>query len=223
MTDLVKYYHYSEKEKELLHNIIKRRRDVRDQFLERPINENHLMRILDAAHHAPSVGLSVPWHFHLINHNQIKKEIYNLFKDANHKSSKQFSGEKQKDYLSLKLEGILKAPLLICVTCENDVKPILGTHQMPETRAYSTVCAIQNMWLTAHVENIGMGWVSIIDPIALSKLLTLPNDHKIIGLFCLGYIEEQYIKPELEVKKWAEYPKLEDHIHREAYDTSYFK
>ena len=196
---------------------------MRDQFLNKPIDENHLMHILDAAHHAPSVGLSVPWHFHLINQSKIKNEIYTLFTKANDKGSEQFSGQKQENYLSLKLEGILKAPLLICVTCEDDHKTILGAHQMPETRAYSTVCAIQNMWLAAHIENIGMGWVSIIDPLALSALLKLPKDHKVIGLFCLGYIEEQYVKPELEIKKWAEYPKIEDHIHREAYDISYYK
>jgi len=154
---------FSESERNAVYKAIYTRRDVRDQFLPDPLSDKVLLRLLDAAHHAPSVGFVQPWNFIVIRSSADRERIWQAFRGANDEAAAMFSGERQSTYQSLKLEGIRKAPVNICVTCDRtrggDV--VLGRTHNSSVDLYSTVCAIQNLWLAARAEGVGMGWVSI--------------------------------------------------------------
>ncbi|TNE36366.1 MAG: 5,6-dimethylbenzimidazole synthase [Alphaproteobacteria bacterium] len=210
---------FSASEKAGLYKAIYNRRDVRDQFLSLPVSDAMLVRLLDAAHHAPSVGLMQPWNFIVIRQEETKEKVFRAFKKANDEAAEMFEGGRKSDYLRLKLEGIRKAPLNICVTCDRTRggKVVLGrTHNM-NMDLYSTVCAIQNLWLAARVEGIGLGWVSIYNDPDLREILSIPDEIEIIGYLCLGYVEELYTRPELEVKNWSRRLPLEELVFEEKW------
>lgn len=180
------------------------RRDVRSEFKSEAIPDEVLARILIAAHHAPSVGLSQPWNFIVVQRPAVKQAVHAAFLRANEEAAQLFSEERQQQYRDLKLQGILDAPLNICVTCDRtrggDV--VLGRTHQPEMDLYSTVCAVQNLWLAARAEEVGVGWVSIIDPGDLSSILHLPEHVVPVAYLCLGYVDYFRDKPELEDKGW---------------------
>lgn len=180
------------------------RRDVRDQFLPKRIEKESLARILTAAHHAPSVGFMQPWNFILIESEERRAQVRALFEKANGEAAKMFDNERSQKYMKMKLEGILKSPLNLCITCNHDrAGPVvLGRTHIPETDLYSTVCAVQNLWLAARAEGVGVGWVSIIDPVALKDLLGLPDHVTAVAYLCLGYVSEFMKRPELETAGW---------------------
>lgn len=194
---------FSEIEQKMLADIIAHRRDVRgNNFLNTPIPSESLRAILTAAQHAPSVGLSQPWEFVLIQNEQTKKQIVDSFQIENEKAKKTFTDEKQQIYSELKLEGIKESPINVAVFYKPSTQPVLGQNSMPEMGEYSVVCAIQNMWLTARALNIGLGWVSILDPEKVKSILNAPKEHKLVAYLCLGYVKTFYTKPELEHVKW---------------------
>lgn len=204
---------FSRAEKRGVYKAIHARRDVR-QFLPRPIAEPLLHRLLGAAHHAGSVGFMQPWSFILIANRAVKEKVKDLFEQANLAASAVFEGERRELYLRLKLEGILEAPVNVCVTCDptRNGPNVLGRHTIRETDVYSTCCAVQNLWLAARAEGIGVGWVSIFDPAQLRVLLGIP-DHVIpIAYLCLGYVNRFSPRPELEVAGWQARMKLDDLI-----------
>ena len=213
---------FSEPERDAVYKAIFNRRDVRDQFLPDAIAPDVLDRILTAAHHAPSVGFSQPWSFLLIRSEEKRRQVHELFTVANEEAADLFSDERAKLYQSLKLEGILKAPLNICVTCDRTRggKVVLGRTHNPEMDLYSTVCAVQNMWLSARAEGVGMGWVSIYRHDALRDLLNIPDHVQIIAYLCVGHVAELYERPELEVKGWADRLALDDIVHEESWPES---
>ncbi len=180
------------------------RRDVRSEFRSSPIPDDVLARLIIAAHHAPSVGLSQPWNFLVVQKQQVKEAIHHAFVEANEEAAAMFVGERQQQYRQLKLQGILDAPVNLCITCDRqrggDV--ILGRTHQPEMDIYSTVCAVQNLWLAARAEGVGVGWVSIISPEKLSTILTLPSHVVPVAYLCLGYVEFFRQRPELEEKGW---------------------
>lgn len=195
---------FTQEERETLYNIIFNRRDVRAEFTSQPINDETLARLLVAAHHAPSVGFMQPWNFLLIDDNSTQKEVHQLFIKANDEASEMFEGQKKNLYQSLKLEGLLKAPLHICITCDRDrAGPVvLGRTHMSNMDLYSTVCAVQNFWLAARAENIGVGWVSIFHEKELKNLLGIPQDLHIIAYLTVGHVTSFNKKPDLERKGW---------------------
>ncbi|GAM74510.1 cobalamin biosynthesis protein BluB [Vibrio ishigakensis] len=134
-------------------------------------------------------------------------------------SAEQFSEDKQGQYKSFKLEGIMEAPLGICVTCDKERNGpiVIGRTIKPEMDVYSTVCAIQNMWLAARAENIGLGWVSIIHDDVLRSALNIPEELEIIGYLCLGYVTKFKDKPELEDFGWLPRENLDQLIHKEKW------
>ncbi|PWV98881.1 cob(II)yrinic acid a,c-diamide reductase [Hoeflea marina] len=203
---------FSDADRDAVYKAIHTRRDVRDQFLPRPIPDAIVQRLLDAAHHAPSVGFMQPWNFIIIRAQAERERIWKAFKSANDEAVAMFPEARQSKYKSLKLEGIRKAPLSICVTCDRsrngDV--VLGRTHNPAMDLYSTVCAVQNLWLAARAEGIGMGWVSIFRDADLKALLAIPERIEIVAFLCLGYVDELYEKPELEVKGWNTRLALED-------------
>jgi len=205
----------SEEERNAVYKTIFSRRDVRSDFVDRNISEDTLMRVLTAAHHAPSVGFMQPWDFIIINDKVTKQKIKNGFDQANAASKTMFNDDKKKEYQKFKLEGILEAPIGICVTCdrERNGPVVLGKTIKPEMDLYSTVCAVQNLWLAARAENLGVGWVSIIEDDILRDALDIPSKIEIIAYLCIGYVTQFKDKPELESAGWLPRRPLEKAIH----------
>ncbi|WP_295895453.1 5,6-dimethylbenzimidazole synthase [uncultured Bartonella sp.] len=202
-----------------IYKIIHERRDVRDEFLPTPLEEDVIMRLLDAAHNAPSVGFQQPWNFLLIREQQRKQQVKEIFARAQAEEAEIFNDERRKLYNRLKLQGILKAPLNLVVTCDRrrDGQTGLGRFHNPQMSAYSCVCAVENLWLAARAENIGVGWVSIYHEDALRKLLKIPQHIEIIAYLCIGYVSHFYDSPELEQKGWRNRVPLESLIYHEEW------
>ncbi len=209
----------NETERDALYKVIYSRRDVRGQFLPDPVPEGVLRRVLKAAHHAPSVGFMQPWDFILVQQEQTRKAIKAGFAAAHEQSALMFSGGRQEQYRNFKLEGIEEAPLGICVTCDRrrTGPVVIGRTIKPEMDLYSAVCAVQNLWLAARAENLGMGWVSIIHDQVLREVLHIPEEIDIIGYMCLGYVSYFKEKPELESAGWLPRLDLNDLIHQERW------
>jgi len=205
---------FSDRERDAVYKAIYTRRDVRDQFLPTPIPDDVLRRLLDAAHHAPSVGFMQPWNFITVRQQEDRERVWQAFSRANDEAVAMFPEERQSTYRSLKLEGIRKAPLNICVTCDRtrngDV--ILGRTHNANMDLYSTVCAVQNLWLAARAEGIGIGWVSIFRDADLRSILEIPDHVEIVAYLCVGYVDQLYSRPELEIKGWNKRMSLDDLI-----------
>lgn len=208
-------------EREGLYKAIYARRDVRSNFIDRDIPDYILAQILKAAHHAPSVGYSQPWDFILIKDYANRLLVKNSFINEREKSISLLKGDKerQKLYLRLKLEGIVESAINICVTYDpTKFGPfVLGRTSVPETGVYSVCCAIQNLWLAARVEGIGVGWVSILSTADLKKILSIPDHVLPVAYLCLGYVNEFSAKPDLENVGWLERMALKDVIHYEKW------
>jgi 5,6-dimethylbenzimidazole synthase len=185
-----------------LENIILNRRDVRgNNFKSKKIKIKKLNKILQAGLHAPSVGFSQPWQFVVIKNKNIKNKVYKNFKKEYKKSKQYFKTSKL--YSKLKLEGIKETPINIAVYYKKSTKKVLGQTSQEKMGEYSVVCAIQNMWLMARTLNIGIGWVSILNPKKINKILDMDNDFVLVGYLCVGYVKEFYKEPELKKLKWA--------------------
>lgn len=206
---------FDDDERQALYDIINARRDVRNQFLPDAIDPAALKRILAAAHAAPSVGFMQPWNFLLIRDQALRAEIHLAFLAANDEAADLFSGDRRTLYQTLKLEGILKAPLNICVTCDRSRggQVILGRTHNRDMDLYSTVCAVQNLWLAARAEGVGIGWVSIFRPDDLRRILNIPQQVEIVAYLCAGLVDELFVQPELELKGWRQRLDLESLIY----------
>jgi 5,6-dimethylbenzimidazole synthase len=199
---------YSELEQAAIYKVIAERRDMR-HFLPTPIAPELLTKLLQAAHHAPSVGLMQPWRFIRISDSSLRKQIHRLV-DEERANTAQAIGEletttRMAEFLKLKVEGILDCgELLIATLCDKREQHIFGRRTLPEMDIASVSCAIQNMWLAARAEGIGMGWVSIFDPVKLANLLNMPSGTKPIAILCLGYVNTFYKEPMLVETGWRE-------------------
>lgn len=211
---------FSDEEKSGLYKAIFSRRDVRSHFTSKPIDEKILSRVLHAAHHAPSVGFSQPWNFILIKDYKIRKKIKESFEAEKMHSSKLVEEPRRTKYLSFKLEGILDSPLNICVTYDPaKFGPfVIGRSSIPETGLYSVCCAVQNLWLAARSEGVGVGWVSILSNDILKKLLELPEHVVPVAYLCLGYVSEFATRPDLESSGWLSRLKLQDVVYYEKWN-----
>jgi 5,6-dimethylbenzimidazole synthase len=205
---------FDDRDRDAVYRAIRTRRDVRDQFLPNPIPEDLVRRLLEAGHSAPSVGFMQPWNFIVIRDETVRLAAWDAFSKANAEAEAMFSAEHRDLYRSLKLEGIRKAPLSICVTCDPDrAGPVvLGRTHNPRMDSYSAVCAVQNLWLAARAEGIGVGWVSIFHDDDVRKLLGIPATVEIVAWLCLGYVDELYGEPELAVKGWRQRLPLDELI-----------
>ena len=195
---------FNEAEREAVYRVIAERRDVRRGFLDAPLPEDLIGRLLAAAHSAPSVGLMQPSRFIVIRDYGIRKSVHQIFEAANKQALNSYSGEQAERYSGLKLEGILEAPQNLCVLCDraSERGHGLGRQTMPETAIYSTVCAIQNLWLAARSEGVGVGWVSILDPMKICDLLNIPDHLTLVAYLCFGYVEGFASEPDLERFGW---------------------
>ena len=211
---------FSEVEKAGFYKAIYSRRDVRSHFTSDPIDDKVLTKILNAAHHAPSVGFSQPWNFILIKDSKTKKKIKESFEIEHKYASEKLTDTKKSEYLSLKLEGILESPVNICITYDpTKFGPfVIGRTSIPETGIYSVCCAVQNMWLSARAEGIGLGWVSIISNKILKTELGLPEHIIPIAYVCLGHVTKFETKPDLERAKWLPRLNLDEVIFYEKWE-----
>ena len=209
---------FSAADREVFYRVIERRRDVR-AFRPDPIPSETLYRILGAAHHAPSVGLMQPWNFIVIQEADTKTRIKDIFLEENEKAAAHYSGPRANLYRSLKLEGIQEAPVNLCVTSDRTrAGPhVLGRNTIVDTDLYSTCCAIENLWLAARVEGIGVGWVSILSHDELRKVLAIPDHVVVVAYLCLGYAQEFFDEPELQRRRWASRVPLDQLVYRERW------
>lgn len=191
-------------ERAAVYKTIFTRRDVRGQFLPQPVPDEVLARILLAAHHAPSVGFMQPWNFLLVRSPEVKAQVHAVFSKAHAEAALMFADEKRDAYQRLKLEGILEAPINLCITCDRSRSGpvVLGRTHMKTMDLYSSVCAVQNLWLAARAEGLGVGWVSIFDQAQLQAALAIPSDIVPIAYLCIGYVSHFQTRPELETSGW---------------------
>ena len=210
----------SQQERDDFYKVLYGRRDVRSEFLPDPVADDVLERILQAAHHAPSVGLSQPWNFIVLHDQLIKQSIHDLHQQANADAAEMFTDKRQNDYRQIKLAGILDAPINICITCDRERggSVVLGKTHQPEMDIYSTVCAVQNLQLAARAENIGVGWVSIMDKQRLKTLLKIPERIEVVAYLCIGHVSHFYDEPELQVKGWQSRADLVDLVANNQWD-----
>jgi len=174
------------------------------RFRSDPLPAGTLQRLIETACLAPSVGLSQPWRFVLVDDRSRRAAVREDFAACNKEALASYAGEQARHYAALKLEGLSEAPHQLAVFCERatQVGHGLGRRTMPETAEYSVVAAIVTLWLAARAEGIGMGWVSILDPGRMTRLLEVPEDWRFIGYFCLGYPQREDDRPELERERW---------------------
>lgn len=207
-------FSYPENEKQAIYKVIAERRDMR-HFLPTPIAPELLTKLLQAAHHAPSVGLMQPWRFIRISDASLRQAIHAQVNEERMNTA-QAIGEyettaRYAEFMRLKVEGILDCgELLIASLCNGREKHIFGRRTLPEMDLASVSCAIQNLWLAARAEGLGMGWVSLFDPIKLATLLNIPSGAKPVAILCLGYVNSFYKEPMLVEEGWTTAKPLAD-------------
>jgi 5,6-dimethylbenzimidazole synthase len=211
---------FSETERRGVYRAIYERRDIRSHFLPDPIPPAVLGRVLDAAHHSPSVGFMQPWDFIIIEDAALRRAVHASFLEANRRATDLYTGAQRALYGGLKLEGIREAPLNLCVTCDRTRKrgAGLGRQTDPATDLYSTVCAVQTLWLAARAESLGVGWVSILDLDRLRGILAIPPHIEVVAYLCIGYVLEFPATPELETAGWETRESLERLIHFDTWN-----
>lgn len=204
-------HRFNEAERAGVYRAIAERRDMR-HFLPDPVDPQILARLLQAAHQAGSVGLMQPWRFIRITDSAIRTAIYNLVEQERRQTALAL-GEREDEFMRLKVEGILDCgELLVVALPDKREQHIFGRRTLPEMDIASTACAIQNLWLAARAEGLGMGWVSLFDPRALADLLKMPAGSLALAILCLGHVTEFYPKPMLELENWAQPKPLADFV-----------
>ncbi len=203
-----------EEEKRGVYHAIYTRRDIRREFLPAPVPHEIIVRLLKAAHHAPSVGFMQPWNFILVENVIVRQELKRVVDKERRAAAIVFESPRSEKFLALKVEAILDAPVLIGVTIDpaREGPFVLGRLSDPDTDVYSASCAIMNLWLAARAEGIGMGWVTIFRREDVQGILNLPYHVKPIGLLCLGYVREFPRRPMLETEDWAYRQPLSKHV-----------
>jgi len=207
---------FSDDEIGAVYRAIAERRDMR-HFVPGAIAPELLTRLLTAAHQAPSVGLMQPWRFVRITDQDIRRQIYEQVQQERINTARAV-GEyettaRAAEFMRLKVEGILECgELLVAALCDKREQHIFGRRTLPEMDIASVCCAIQNMWLAARAEGLGMGWVSMFDPVALGALLNMPQGAKPIAILCLGNVGKFYAQPMLVEEGWTTERPLSDMV-----------
>ena len=206
---------FTQEARDAIYHAIFSRRDVRGQFLPTPVPDEVLSRILTAAHHAPSVGFMQPWNFLVVRSQDTKRRVQGAFAKAHAEAAGMFEGDRRATYQKLKLEGIVESPVGICITCDRErTGPVVvGRTHMKTMDLYSSVCAVQNLWLAARAEGLGVGWVSIFHQADLQEALGIPKGITPIAYLCVGYVSHFHAKPELETAGWLPRLPIEDLVY----------
>ena len=201
-------HRFNEEERAAIYRVIAKRRDMR-HFLPDPVDPNVLKRLLAAAHQAPSVGLMQPWRFIRITDTKLRSKIAALVEEERCRTADALK-ERGDEFMRLKVDGILECgELLVAALADKREQHIFGRRTMPEMDLASVACAIQNLWLAARGEGLGMGWVSLFDPLHLAELLQMPTGSKPVAILCLGHVDAFYPEPMLKTANWANERPLE--------------
>ena len=210
-------FKYSDADREAIYRVIYERRDMR-HFVPDAVEPLVLKRILNAAHKAPSVGLMQPWRFIRITDQGLREKLYACVKTESAKTADAL-GERKDEFMRLKVEGIMACgELLVVALPPGREKHIFGRRTLPEMDLASAACAIQNMWLAARAEGLGMGWVSLFESDDLREILKLPTGSQPIAILCLGHVEKFYEQPMLVMENWAEEKPLEDMLFENGWE-----
>ena len=195
-----------------VYKVIHERRDMR-HFLPIPVDAEVLRRLLTAAHAAPSVGLSQPWRFIRITTPALRKQIHELVQEERSRTATALN-ERRDEFLRLKVEGVRECgELLVVALRDGGTTEVFGRRTLPDMDVASAACAIQNLWLAARAEGLGLGWVSLFDPQALARLLRFPAGVRPIAVLCLGHVEQFYSAPMLVLEGWRDPRPLADLLH----------
>jgi len=183
--------------------LLRWRRDVRN-FRTDPVDPDLIRRLLGLADLAPSVGLSQPWRFVDVRSERARHAVIASFEQCNAAALTRYEGEDAKSYARLKLEGLREAPVHLAVFSDSETQKgkRLGRMTMPEMLAYSTVTAIHTLWLAARAEGLGLGWVSILDPVEVTEILDVPDHWTLVAYLCIGWPKDENLEPELARKGW---------------------
>jgi nicotinate-nucleotide--dimethylbenzimidazole phosphoribosyltransferase len=211
-------WRFADDERDAVLRAIEERRDIR-RFRPDPVPDDVLRRILEAGHRAPSVGLMQPWRFVIVRSDGTKAAMHLLAQRERLRQADSFD-ERARQFLDLKIEGIRDAPLSICVCCDRgqESDEVLGRHTIRDTDLYSTCLAIQNLWLAARAEGVGVGWVSFYREDDVQTLLALPARVVPVAWLCVGYPDERPVRPGLEAAGWGRRLELDDVIVEERWD-----
>jgi 5,6-dimethylbenzimidazole synthase len=194
---------FTPQERQAVYRVISERRDMRRFVPNSSVPEEVMARVLQAAHAAPNVGLMQPWRFIRITDDSLRRRIHALVNEERLLTADAL-GQRAQEFLALKVEGILDcAELLVVALCDGRDSYVFGRRTMPQMDLASVSCAIQNLWLAARSEGLGMGWVSLFDPKELAALLDIPADAEPVAILCLGPVPEFPDRPSLELDGWA--------------------
>jgi 5,6-dimethylbenzimidazole synthase len=201
------------------YEVIGRRRDVRGEFTGRPVHDEVLHRVLAAAHAAPSVGLSQPWGFVIVRDQVTRKAFQQHVAEERSLFAAALSGERTETFGRIKIEGILESTLSVVVTYDPDrgAPAVLGRHAIADAGLYSVCLAIQNLWLAATAEGLGVGWVSFYREEFLRELLGIPQSVRPVAWLCLGPVSHSHDVPDLERRGWRTRLPLEAVVHYDSY------
>ncbi|MFK8328944.1 5,6-dimethylbenzimidazole synthase [Pseudomonas sp. BJa5] len=210
---------FTDAERAAVYRAIGERRDMR-HFIPGEVAPELLARLLQAAHQAPSVGLMQPWRFIRITDRSLRQRIQRLVEEERVRTA-QALGERSDEFMQLKVEGINDcAELLVAALMDDREKHIFGRRTLPEMDLASLSCAIQNLWLAARAEGLGMGWVSLFEPAALAALLGMPAGAKPLAILCLGPVQAFYPAPMLALEGWATVRPLSDMLFENQWGES---
>lgn len=207
--DLVAASVFSQAERDAVYRAIFERRDMR-HFAGGTVAPDAMRRLLTAAHHAPSVGFMQPWRFLRVASSTLRTQLHELVEQERVLTA-QALGEREEAFMRLKVEGLREAAeLWVVALAEGREKHIFGRRTLPQMDLASAACAIQNLWLAARAEGLGVGWVSLFDPIAVADLLRMPAGAEPIALLCIGPVHAFYEEPMLQKERWAKRCPLDD-------------
>ncbi|MCP4635481.1 MAG: 5,6-dimethylbenzimidazole synthase [Methyloversatilis sp.] len=202
MSDATAPQPYDDEARAAVYRVIAERRDMR-HFRPGAVDPAVLRRLLWAAHHAPSVGYMQPWRFVRVTDAALRDGIHALVEEERIATARAL-GEREEAFMRLKVEGIRECgELLVAALCEGRERHVFGRRTLPEMDLASCACAIQNMWLAARAEGLGMGWVSIFDPDKLAALVGMPDGARPVAVLCIGHVDAFYAAPMLELEGWA--------------------
>lgn len=208
--------HFDPADRDALYRVIAARRDMR-HFVPGEVDPATLRRLLQAAHQGPSVGLMQPWRFIRITEPALRRDIAALV-DAERQATAEALGERGGEFMRLKVEGLRECAELLVAVLAPDDGTVFGRRTLPQEMALcSLACAIENLWLAARAENLGLGWVSLFEPAALGALLHLPPGARPMALLCLGPVARFYDEPMLQAEGWRQARPLDEFIHTDRW------
>ncbi|WP_225546987.1 5,6-dimethylbenzimidazole synthase [Chromobacterium violaceum] len=207
---------YPQSDIDAVYRAIRERRDMR-HFKPDPVDPDTLQRLLAAAHCAPSVGFMQPWRFIRIRDMDLRHRLRALVEEERVQTARAL-GEREEEFMKLKVEGLRECgEVLVAALMDGRERHVFGRRTLPEMDLASVACAIQNMWLAARAEGLGLGWVSIFDPDKLAALLAMPDGARPVAILCIGHVEAFYPRPMLEEQNWARRQNLDDLVYQDRW------